>query len=311
MINANELIAKARGRWYGILTSMGLAESYLTGKHGPCPICKCGEDRWRWDNKDGSGSFFCNQCTPRAGNGVQLIQKLIGCNFPEALEKVQSVIGGCEKVENQKSKTDPKIALNKLWQSSIPLTGSDNASIYFHNRGLNLQPDNIRFCEKCYESESKAELPAMIARVQSQDGRPISLHRTYLQGNGKADIESPKKLMPGTEPLNGGAIRLFLPDGKLFQSGVLGIAEGIETAISCSQMFGIATWSVISTPLMESFVSPENIKHIIIFSDNDSNYAGQRSAYILANRLYNKDLIVEVQMPDTPGTDFNDVLKNS
>lgn len=307
MIDANELLNKARGRWYGILTSMGLAESYLTGKHGPCPICKCGEDRWRWDNKDGSGSFFCNQCTPRAGNGVQLIQKLVGCNFPEALEKIQSIVGGCEKVENQKTKTDPKVALNKLWKDSIPLTGSDNVSIYLHNRGLTLMPDNIKFCAKCYQSDTRKELPAMIARVQSADGRPVSLHRTYLQGSGKADIESPKKLMPGTEPLNGGAVRLFSPENNLFESGTLGIAEGIETAIAATQLSQIATWAAISTSLLEAWIPPDNIKNIVIFADHDANFAGQKSAYILANKLYNRDFLVSVEMPDEVG-DFNDVL---
>lgn len=306
MIDAKDIEARARGRWHGILTTIGIPESYLTGKHGPCIICN-GQDRWRWDDKNGSGSFYCNQCQPKSGSGIALVQKFIGCNFPEALEKIQSIIGGCEKMPEQKPKADPKIALNKVWQASTPLTGSDPVSKYLHSRGLNLQPDNIRFCEKCYESDSKTEMSAMIARVQSEDGRPVSLHRTYLQGSGKADIESPKKLMPGTEPLNGGAVRLFSPESSLFESNTLGIAEGIETAVAATQLSQIATWAAISTSLLESWQPPNNIKSIVIFADRDANFAGQKSAYILANKLYNRDFLVEVTMPDEVG-DWNDVL---
>jgi len=35
MIDANELMSKAKGRWYGILTNFGIPESCLTGKHVP------------------------------------------------------------------------------------------------------------------------------------------------------------------------------------------------------------------------------------------------------------------------------------
>jgi len=84
------------------------------------------------------------------------------------------------------------------------------------------------------------------ARVQNARGKPISIHRTYLNGSGKAEIQKPKKLMPGTETLSGSAIRLFTPDGKLFEKDTLGVSEGIETAISASQLFGIATWATIA-----------------------------------------------------------------
>ena len=50
--NAAEL---ASGRWHGILTALGVPQEFLTGKHGPCPICG-GKDRFRFDNKNGRGT---------------------------------------------------------------------------------------------------------------------------------------------------------------------------------------------------------------------------------------------------------------
>ena len=68
----------------------------------------------------------------------------------------------------------------------------------------------------------------------------MTLHRTFLRpdGSGKAEMRSPRKLMPGTVP-EGSAIRLG-PVGA-----VLGIAEGIETALAASMMFEMPVWSAI------------------------------------------------------------------
>ena len=68
-----DTITRARGRWKEILPQFGIDPKFLTNRHGPCPLCR-GKDRFRFDDKDGSGSYFCNQCGP--GSGVILIRKL-------------------------------------------------------------------------------------------------------------------------------------------------------------------------------------------------------------------------------------------
>lgn len=302
MVDLENLRQVCRGRWYNILTSLGLSETYLTGKHCPCPICKGGEDRWRWDDKGGTGSFFCNQCTPQAGDGFSLVMKYLNIGFPEAIKKIQSIVGGCEKMPDKKPAPDPRPRLNKVWSASTLLTGGDPVSKYLHSRGIVLLPDNVRYCAKCYNKELGSEIPALIARIQNKEGKPVSLHRIYLQ-----DVSPKKKLMTGTESLNGCAIRLFMPGG-LFKGDVLGIGEGLETCIAAAQIFFIATWSCLNSTILESFEPPENIRKIVIWADNDASFTGQKSAYVLANKLYKKDLIVSVETPLKAGTDWNDVL---
>jgi putative DNA primase/helicase len=87
----------------------------------------------------------------------------------------------------------------------------------------------------------------------------------------------------------------------------MGIAEGIETALSCTKLFDIPTWACMSAGLMEKWLPPEDCKNIAIFADNDYNFTGLKSAYILANKLYLKGFKVQVQIPPEFG-DFNDVL---
>ena len=299
-MDVSELLVKCRGRWQGIYDALGINIEYK--KQIPCPLCG-GDDRFVFDNKFGNGDYFCRHCG--ADNGISLVRQYFKLTFPETLKKISSVVGMATETE-QKPSVDPKIALTKLWQNSKPLTGSDPVSKYLHSRSLNLTPLEIKYCPNCWESGTKKKYPAMIARVRNKQSKPITLHRTYLEGNKKANISSPKKLMPGTENLNGAAVRLF-NRGGMFEDDTLGVAEGIETAISATQMFLVATWACLSNVNLEHFEPPESVRKVMIFSDNDPNFVGQKSAYILANRLYNKDVLVELVMPNRK--DFNDELK--
>lgn len=291
------------GKWYGIYEYFGIDVG--DGNHKPCPACG-GDDRFRCDNKDGRGGYICGQCG--AGDGFSLVQKVTGMQFIEICKKVAEIVGEVDPdPKATRKKTDPKKALNSVWLKSEKLSGGDLVSKYFRSRKLNLGPLDVRFCPKCYESDTKQNYPAMVALLKNKAGKPVSIHRTYLTGTGKAQIEKPKKLMPSTEPLAGAAIRLFKPDGKIFENDILGIAEGIETAIAASQLFRIATWAATGTALLVGFEPPKEYRKITIFGDHDSNYAGQKAAYILANKLYLRDIIVDVEIPQEVG-DWNDYL---
>ena len=69
-----EVGEKARGNWNNILTFLGMPQSSLTNKHGACPGCG-GKDRFRYDNKNGAGTFICSQGTGEiaSGDGFELL----------------------------------------------------------------------------------------------------------------------------------------------------------------------------------------------------------------------------------------------
>jgi putative DNA primase/helicase len=69
----SDTVTRARGRWPEILSALGIGISFLKNKHGPCPLCG-GKDRFRFDNKDRTGSYFCNQCG--SGSGIVMLRKL-------------------------------------------------------------------------------------------------------------------------------------------------------------------------------------------------------------------------------------------
>ena len=299
---------RARGRWMGILTSVGLEPRYLTGKHTPCPMCR-GKDRFRWDDKAGTGSFICSHCG--AGNGVDLVMKYKQVDFRSAKTMVEKHVGeapvrapraepGLDKIKEQ---------LANLWRLARVLDGKDIVSRYLEGRGIELPsaPNEIRYLERMpHKSEAgvKSEWPGMLARFTAPDGKSATLHRTWLKEPGeKADLKGEeKKLMPGPVPC-GGAVRL----GPV--QDTMGIAEGIETALSASMLFGITVWSALSKGGVAKWKAPEGAKNIIIFADRDANFSGQNAAYALAYRLSTEGKNVEVRMPDREeGKDFNDML---
>jgi len=83
-------IDRARHRWMEILPRLGIDRQFLQNKHGPCPLCG-GKDRYRFDDKDGSGSYYCHQCG--AGVGVILLRKLHGWDFKTACDEIDGIIG--------------------------------------------------------------------------------------------------------------------------------------------------------------------------------------------------------------------------
>lgn len=82
----------AQGRWPRILSELGIAVPDHPRKHGPCPVCG-GKDRFRFDDRNGDGTYFCNQCTPHAGDGVRLVMNARALRFPEALAAVGCALG--------------------------------------------------------------------------------------------------------------------------------------------------------------------------------------------------------------------------
>lgn len=83
-----EVKLKANGQWQTILSNLG-AEVPLN-KHTACPHCG-GKDRFRFDDKDGNGTFICNQCG--SGDGLDLVQRVLGVRVTEAAKAVADIIG--------------------------------------------------------------------------------------------------------------------------------------------------------------------------------------------------------------------------
>lgn len=288
----------AQGRWRSILKALGMNERHLSGKHGPCPMCG-GRDRFRFDDRDGRGTFICSGCG--AGDGVQLALSFTGLCFRELAQQVEQIAGTVRPTATRSERTDEdKLnALRRAFRESKPIERGDEAHRYLAGRGLALHdlPESVRVHQgMTYRDggEVAGTFAVMLALVTGPTGQAVSMHRTFLKDGRKAPVSAPKKLMQGL-PLAGAAIRLTPV------SLTLGIAEGIETALAASELFEVPVWSCISTAGVESFEPPAGVEHVIVFGDHDLNFAGQAAAHRCAHRLALRGIEVEVVTPPTVG----------
>ncbi|MEQ1965436.1 toprim domain-containing protein [Xenorhabdus khoisanae] len=283
----------------------------VTGKKhfkGKCPICGR-KGKFRIDDRDGRGTFIC---TGHAGDGWALLRLTQGKDYKTLADEIDQLLGiQSDKRSVVKKETNITTFRNKVTACYANLPGLKGTSgeDYLRNRGIHTLPaDNVKHCPD--QPVRNGKLQAIWALVTDAKGTLCYLHRTYLDGDRKANITPQKKLDSTQEEsyrdhAQSPAIRLFPVDSTL------GIAEGIETALSCKQIYGVNTWSVVNTGFMERFRVPGGVKHLIIFTDMDWNAAGHAAAMSCAhgNLLANNELEkVSVRWPDHG--DFNDMLQN-
>ena len=186
-----------------------------------------------------------------------------------------------------------------IWSEARPAAGSLVES-YLSSRGLVLPPDApIRFHPACPRGGER--LPAMLALMSGQQsGGPVGVHRTFLRPDGAGKANGVAKMMTG----NAGIVRL-VPDAEV--STGLGLAEGIETALSVMQGYGWRpVWAATSAGIIRTIPVLPGIEHLTIFADADS--AGMAAANECAARWAEAGCAAEI-ITAPPGQDFNDTLR--
>ena len=297
-------VERARGRWCEILPHLGLEARFLQNKHGPCPLCG-GKDRYRFDDKDGAGTYYCSQCGP--GAGIILVRKLLKCDHATACREVDKIIGNGEPPPREarrasKDETEKRrAAIERLLDEARDRTIVER---YLGKRGLAGSSGVLRGHRACPYFDDDHRLvgryAAVLAPILGPDGAVQSAMRIY-----DAEVEPRKKMLPAVDTIKGGAVRLYGPE-----NGELGIAEGVETASAARQMFGVPVWSVLNAEGIKSFSPPPGVRVLTIFADNDASFVGQSAAYAAAQRLNREGVRVTVRVPPVPDTDWLDVLNS-
>lgn len=113
----------ARNRWPEIIAKLGYQLPANNTDHSSCPICG-GDDRFRFDNQNGDGSFICSQGTGEtiAGDGYKLLEHA-GMSSSEALSTVNHILNNMGLISEFDSKPQKKTE----WQQPMPLSQVNNA----------------------------------------------------------------------------------------------------------------------------------------------------------------------------------------
>ncbi|WP_207541180.1 DUF7146 domain-containing protein [Sabulicella rubraurantiaca] len=260
------------------------------GWAGNCPVCGYA-NAFSLQEREGRAVWWCASCGEHERD--RLTQAVLGRETRPARHHSTAAPPSAD--------VDARTAAaQRLWNAGNRPAKGCVVACYLAGRGLP-QPDGdaLRVLLDAKHPVGGVH-PCMLARVTDATGRGQAIHRTFLApgGAGKAALD-PARMTLG--PVGGGVVRLcrWAPGLPLV------VGEGIETSLAAGLILGAPAWAALSAGNLPRVPLPPGLTHLLIAADADK--AGQRHAWMAADRFAAEGLRVEVLTPDRD--DFNDLLQ--
>jgi putative DNA primase/helicase len=243
----------------------------------------------------------CDQCDPDGKRSKSKARTVDERGIREYCHRCQQSY--CEsattshQVREVPSPSPDKLA--RIWdQLAQPFRGTVGQT-YLEHRHCVLPPDDgdLRFLPSKI-TDQLSWPPSLVALVtDAVTNEPMTLHFTPLQPNGRGRLE--RRLLAG-HPKKGGVIRLW-PDSDVRYG--LGIAEGIETALSAAHAY-TPVWATVDAGNMAVFPVLDAIQTLMVFADNDA--AGLAAARACGSRWASAGREARLVIPEQG--DINDAV---
>lgn len=297
---------KANGQWQNILSNLGAEVPLNT--HTACPHCG-GKDRFRFDNKDGNGTFICNQCG--SGDGLDLVQRVLGVSVTEAAKEVAGMIGIDTRSEYPPAYRSHKVKAQQDALRAQQAEKQANEQIEKHKRFIeryNCAIGNIQLGESNY------------LKAKGLHGFEMDL---LLDGSLIIPLVDARGKITGAQTIKPNGEKRLLADsiksGSYYQINepvavtTVIIAEGLATAITCHliQPEALTVAAIDAGNLIhvaKAMRSQFPTANIIIAADNDSQNdinTGKVKAEAAAQKVNG-----HVSIPPCDG-DWNDYLQSN
>lgn len=291
---------------------MSLADLGISTRQGgrveqrvPCPRCAKNERDDALSINIKTGLFHCFRCgwSGRASGSAHTCAPRV------------------TRLDDQKVIERKRERLRRAWAASVPLDHNSARAVqrYLEARGLGAilkaPPRVLRAHAGLPYFDGARELglyPAMLALYENADAKAVTLHATYLLSDGtKAPVPSPRKILgvPVPGSTKGGAIRLHAPE-----RGRLGVAEGIETALSLHLLQRVPVWASFCADNLAHMRLPRTLRELLIGVDIDKSGKGEAVANALADRVArwrNAPTVFLVRPQGTGPRDLNDELRSA
>ena len=271
-----DIIEAARGRWPEILHALaGLTTDQLTDEHQPCPLCG-GTDRYRFDDLDGSGSWFCNQCGGKhqsggAGNGMDLLMRSTGWDFPTAAQRIEKLLNLPSEAPAKRRSKPHRIPDKPPADAPPPRLGRATAQWCYRNA----EGEQLFWMQRF-------DIPA----ADGKDARKIFVHRVWLDGGWhyprsrgpQADDFTCE--WPTPRPL------YRLPDLAARPDAPVLVVEGEKAADRAAELFprtAVVSWSNGAKAVPHVDWEPLRGRRVTLWPDNDQD--GRTAMARLAEKL--------------------------
>lgn len=274
-MNVTETVKQACGHWPRILPALGV--KVIKNRHQSCPVCG-GSDRFRFDDKEGRGTWFCNQCG--AGDGLKLVEKVFGVTPSEAAGKVNAVTGNLSPVAPEviavaeaETVADRKAAAGlaaKLMEKTRPAT----SNAYLTRKGFHaLECLTLTAIHKTGGVMFRAG--DVVVPLYDDTGALVNLQLINADGLKRT--------------LKGGQVKgaCHVIEGKKQAGKRLWIAEGYATALTVHHLTSETVMVALSSVNLLSLASLARQKspacQIVLAADRDLNCDGQSKAAVAAD----------------------------
>jgi putative DNA primase/helicase len=245
----------------------------------------------------GRGDRFPSLSVADGDDGRLLLRCFAGCQFADILDelKCRGLMEGPQprrvpqlRYPPKPSEPEPDPDALKIWGATFD-AHDGIVREYLDRRGIALMPQFV-----CCQNDP----PAMVVAVQRPDGKIVAVQQTWLTPDGKKAGVTPQRITTGA--LGTGAVRLGAA------AEVMGLAEGVETALSAMQLTGITVWASLGSARLHQVELPLCVKEVHIFVDNDEpGRAAARRAPEVHTRLGRHVLL---RSPADECGDWNDFL---
>ncbi|HAZ3445684.1 TPA: DNA primase [Citrobacter freundii] len=250
----NEIRSRANNNWPAIMERLAIPTN---SAEGPCPACG-GNTRYRFDNKDNRGTYFCSHCG--AGTGLDLVMKVNQCGPREAAELVaEAMTLPMPEPKQARDKPQTDIA-GKV--AALAAKASPGQSAYLTSKGL------------------QCPFPML------SDGSLLLVLKNGAGAATGAQVIKPdgsKRLVAGTVKKGSFCV---VNSGATSETVI--IAEGLATALSVQQFRPDAT--IIAAidagnllPVAQVMRKKYPNARIIIAADNDQCAESDRSGEVKVN----------------------------
>ncbi|ESM88933.1 primase-helicase zinc-binding domain-containing protein [Enterobacter sp. MGH 38] len=269
-MNVTETVKQACGHWPRILPALGV--KVIKNRHQACPVCG-GSDRFRFDDKEGRGTWLCNQCG--AGDGLKLVEKVFGVTASEAAGKVNAVTGNLPPVAPKviaaaeaETDTDRKAAA-ALAVRLMEKTRTASGNAYLNRKGF---PGHECLILSATHKTGGVTFRAGDVVVPLYDDTGALVNLQLINSDGLK------------RTLKGGAVKgaCHTIEGKKQAGKRLWIAEGYATALTVHHLTGETVMVALSSVNLLSLASLVRQKHpacqIVLAADRDLNGDGQNKA---------------------------------
>ncbi|EOB4238475.1 primase-helicase zinc-binding domain-containing protein [Raoultella planticola] len=273
-MNVTETVKQACGHWPRILPALGV--KVIKNRHQACPVCG-GSDRFRFDDKEGRGTWFCNQCG--AGDGLKLVEKVFDVSASEAAQKVNAVTGNLPPVAPEviaaaeaETSADRKAAATLAGQL-MDKTRTATGNAYLTHKGF---PGRECLTLTTTHKTGGVTFRAgdVVVPLYDDTGALVNLQLINADGLKRT--------------LKGGAVKgaCHIIEGQKQAGKRLWIAEGYATALTVHHLTGETVMVALSSVNLLSLASLACQKYpacqIVLAADRDLNGDGQIKALAAA-----------------------------